>query len=125
MKRTKEERKIIRHYRIRKKVTGTTERPRVCVHKTLKHIYAAAHDDCSKSEGCVTLVSVTTNTKANKASGKSSFCNIENAKIIGANMGNSLKEKGITSVVFDRAGYRYHGCVKALAEALRKTGINI
>ena len=125
MKRTKETRRKIRHYRIRKKVRGAVERPRLCVHKTLRHHYVTVADDMSRPGGSVTILNMTTNTKATKESGKKTFCNIPNAQKLGEAVGKALVEKGIKQVVFDRAGYRFHGCVKALADAMIKAGVKI
>jgi len=125
MKRTKETKREIRHLRIRKKVVGSAERPRLTVRKTLKHIYLSVLDDTSRPEGSVAILNVTTNTKAMKASGKKTFCNIKSAQTMGETLGKTLLEKGISQVVFDRAGYPYHGCIKAVAEAVRKAGVTI
>ncbi|MBN1903430.1 50S ribosomal protein L18 [Candidatus Sumerlaeota bacterium] len=125
MKRSKELRKEIRHLRIRKRIIGTAERPRLCIHKTLKHIYATVSDDTTNPEkGAITIASVSTNTKDMKQD-KKSFCNIACAKKLGTAVGKILLEKGISQVVFDRAGYPYHGCVKTIAEAVRETGVRI
>jgi len=125
MKRTKEYRRKIRHYRIRKKVKGTPECPRLCVRMSLKHLYVTASDDSSRPQGSITLLNLTTNSKEWKASDKKSFRNIENAGMLGEKLGKTLLEKGIKQAVFDRAGYKYHGCVKAIAEAVRKAGVQI
>lgn len=125
MKRTKYLRKKIRHYKIRKRISGTPEKPRLCVHKSLKHIYVTVLDDVSRPEGSVTLLNMTTNTKENKAGKKKSFRNIESATKLGEAVGKALLEKNIKTVVFDRAGYKYHGCVKAVAESARKAGVKI
>ena len=107
-----------RHLRIRKKVIGTPERPRLCMHKSLKHIYAQIVDDSSGR----TLVEATTNSKAFK-NGKKSFCNVESAKKLGVDLAKKATETGVKKVVFDRGGFLYHGCVKALAEAAREGGL--
>ena len=119
MQLTKKERLKRRHLRVRKKVAGTPERPRLAVRKSLKHLYAVVIDDSSPA-GSKTLCSYTTATKANV--GKH-FANIEQAAVLGATVGNDLKAKGITHIVFDRGGYRYHGTVKSLAEAIREAGV--
>ena len=111
--------------RIRKKVNGTAEHPRVCIHKSLKHIYLTVVDDGSREEGSLAILNLTTNTKTWKDSGKKSFRNIASAKKLGEMTAKALLEKGIKKVVFDRAGYQYHGCVKAVAEAIRESGITI
>lgn len=120
MKLTREERLARRHNRVRAKISGTPERPRLMIRRTLKNLYAQVYDD-SVVGGSRTLVAVTTATKDNK--GKHS-ANIPSAKALGAQAGEVLKQKGISSIVFDRGGYRYHGVVKAFAEAVREAGIN-
>lgn len=108
-----------RHLRIRKKIQGTAERPRLSVYKSLKHLYVQLTDDLSGK--C--LLSVTTNTKANKASGKKSFANVESGKELGAQLAEKARGAGVESVVFDRSGYRYHGIVKSIADAAREAGL--
>ena len=76
-------------------------------------------------KGCLTLVNMTTNREDNKSKGKKSFCNIPEAKSLGQSVGKALLEKGIKNAVFDRAGYLYHGCVKAIAESIRAVGVQI
>lgn len=115
----KEATRMRRRLRIRKKVLGTAQRPRLCVYKSLKHLYVQAVDDTTGR----TLAAVTTNTKAAKDGGKKSFANIAMAKTIGQAIGGKLKEAGVTQVVFDRSGYPYHGIVKAIAESAREAGL--
>ena len=119
MKLTQKDRLKRRHFRVRKKVSGTTERPRLCVRRTLKHFYAQVIDD-SQVLGSTTIASFSTATKDN--SGKH-MRNIAQATELGKFIGEALKGKGITQIVFDRGGYRYHGCVKALADGIRESGI--
>jgi large subunit ribosomal protein L18 len=107
-----------RHLRVRRKVSGTIERPRLCIHKSLKHIYAQVIDDAAGR----TLCAATTNTKANKAEGKS-FSNVAWAKKLGAEVAAKAKQAGIEAVVFDRGGNRYHGVVKAFGDAAREAGL--
>ena len=102
------------HRRIRHKVRGTGERPRLAVYRSLNHIYAQVIDD---DQGH-TLVSASSLEK-NGASGG----NVAGAKSIGKLVAERAKEKGIKSVVFDRGGYLYHGRVKALADAAREGGL--
>ena len=111
--------RLKRHRRVRKKVSGTPERPRLCVFKSIKHIYAQIIDD----ENGLTLVSASTLSPdlRDKISGGS---NTEAAKAIGEVIGKKAVEKDITNVVFDRGGYLYHGRVKALAEAAREAGLS-
>ncbi len=111
----KKEARARRKLRIRKKVHGTPERPRLTVFRSLKHIYVQLVDDLSGK----TLISVSSAEKAFQGSGG----NVEGAKKIGTVVGEKAKEKGIQKVVFDRGGYLYHGRVKALAEAARETGL--
>jgi len=104
------------HGRIRKKVRGTTARPRLAVFRSLNHIYAQLIDD----EKGVTLCSASS---VEKSAGGATGGNIAAAKTIGQLIAERAKEKGITSVVFDRGGYIYHGRVKTLAEAAREAGL--
>jgi large subunit ribosomal protein L18 len=104
------------HERIRSKVRGTTERPRLAVFRSLKHIYAQVIDDVHGR----TLVSASS---AEKSSNLKSGGNLAGAKEIGKLVAGRAKEKGITKVVFDRGGYLYHGRVKALAESAREAGL--
>ena len=121
---SREERRKRRHLRIRRKIRGTPERPRLCIKKSLRHIYAQVVDDVSNPNGSVSLLIATTNTKEFKSSGRKHFCNMEYARLLGHKVGELLKQKGITQVVFDRSGYPYHGIVKAFADAVREKGIN-
>jgi len=105
------------HSRIRRKVQGTAERPRLAVFRSLNHIYAQVIDDVNK----VTICSAST---VEKSAGVSSGGNIEAAKSIGKLIAERAKEKGVNSVVFDRGGYIYHGRVKSLAEAAREAGLH-
>lgn len=108
-----------RQLRIRKKIVGSAERPRLCVYKSLKHLYAQVIDDASGR----TLVAATTNTAENKAGGKRSFANIASAKMLGRQIGEKAQAAGVAQVVFDRSGFQYHGIVKALADAAREAGL--
>lgn len=109
------ERRAKRHGRVRKKVSGTTERPRVNVFRSTNHLYVQAINDV---EGR-TLVGAST--KAVTKSGG----NIKAAELLGKHFAKLLNEKGIKKVVLDRGGYKYHGRIKALAEALRADGISL
>jgi large subunit ribosomal protein L18 len=107
-----------RHLRVRKKVFGTPERPRVSVYRSLKNMYAQLIDDTTGS----TLVSASTldeNIKGKIDNGS----NKEAAKLVGQLLAQRALEKGIHSVVFDRGGYIYHGRVKELAEGARDGGL--
>ena len=110
--------RIQRHRRLRKKVTGTPARPRLCVFRSLKHLYAQVVDD---TRG-LTLASACTREKSVRE-GLSSTGNLEAAKRVGEVVAQRAKERGIEGVVFDRGGYNYHGRVKALAEAARAAGM--
>ncbi len=103
------------HKRIRRKLRGTGERPRLAIFRSVAHIYAQVIDD---DEG-KTLVAASSVDKENKVNGG----NVAAAKAIGTRVAERAKEKGITRVVFDRGGYRYHGRVKALADAAREAGL--
>lgn len=110
--------RIIRHQRIRKKIAGTAERPRLCVFRSLKHIYAQLIDD----ERGHTVIGVSTLTPEVRAATPYGG-NIAAAKAVGKLVGQKAREQNITQVVFDRAGYKFHGRVAALAEAVREEGI--
>ena len=101
--------------RIRQKVAGTSERPRLAVFKSLKHIYVQVIDDASGK----TLVSASTRDKDSGTKG----ANAAAAKAVGALIAKKAKDKGIKQVVFDRGGYLYHGNIKALADAARENGL--
>jgi len=101
--------------RIRRKVSGTTERPRLAVFKSLKHLYVQVIDDASGK----TIVSASSRDKDTSSKGANSAA----AKALGAAIARKAKDKGITRVVFDRGGYLYHGNIKALADAARENGL--
>jgi large subunit ribosomal protein L18 len=103
------------HRRIRRKLAGTAERPRLAVFRSVAHIYAQVIDDAQGR----TLVSASSVDKGAKTNGG----NVAAAKAIGKLVAERAKDKGITTVVFDRGGYQYHGRVKALAEAARAAGL--
>jgi len=105
-----------RHARVRARVEGNADRPRLCVYRSLKHLYAQVIDDRDGK----TLASASTLElrEAKKPTG-----NIEAAKQVGTLIAGRLKEKGMEKVVFDRGGYLYHGRVKAVADAARAAGL--
>jgi large subunit ribosomal protein L18 len=103
------------HKRIRSRVEGTPERPRLAVFRSVNHIYAQVIDD---GQGH-TLVAAASTEKDLRGKGG----NVEGAKLIGKKVAERAKEKGISKVVFDRGGYQYHGRVKALADAAREAGL--
>ena len=115
----REERRRRIHYRIRKHVNGTPERPRLAVFRSNKQIYAQVIDD----ENGVTLVAAASNDKALAAECKGKN-GIDAASIVGKAVAARALEKGITAVSFDRGGYLYHGRVKSLADAAREGGLN-
>ncbi len=112
------------HERIRKKMQGTAERPRLNVYRSLNHIYVQVIDDLNGK----TLVSAST-AEGKKAEGKrvegkkAIGGNVASAKAVGKTIAERAKAKGVTKVVFDRGGYLYHGRVKALADAAREAGL--
>lgn len=108
--------RIKRHKRVRGKVSGTAQCPRLNVFRSAKHIYAQLIDD----NAGVTLVSASTLEKGFDGNGG----NAEAAKKVGEALAKKAKDKGITDVVFDRSGYVYHGRVAALAEGAREGGLN-
>lgn len=110
--------RVYRHKRIRKKITGTSERPRVCVHRSLKNFYAQAIDDVERK----VLFGMSTKSKLmnNKLNGGG---NINAASQLGECFAAEAKKKGISKISFDRGGYLYHGRIKAFAEAARKAGL--
>ena len=101
--------------RIRKKVSGTSERPRLAVFRSLKHVYAQVIDDATGT----TIASASSREKDASSKG----ANAAAAKAVGALIAKKAKDKGITRVVFDRGGYQYHGNIKALADAARENGL--
>ena len=107
--------RLIRHKRVRAKISGTAERPRLNVFRSLSNIYAQIIDDTTGN----TLVSASSVEKGFEGNGG----NKEAAKKVGAMIAERAKEKGITEVVFDRGGYVYHGRVKELAEGAREGGL--
>jgi large subunit ribosomal protein L18 len=117
---TKREGRLRIHSRIRRRVTGTPERPRLTVFRSLKHIYAQVVDDTAGR----TLVSAATLAKTAAKGSKTPYGgNVAAAKLIGKLIAERAVEAGIKDVVFDRGGHRYHGRVKALAEAAREAGL--
>ncbi len=114
-------RRIRRKNSIRNKVVGTAERPRMAVHKSNRSIYVQVIDDTDGKTLCgVSTLSETVRKKAGVATRK----NVNFATALGAAIAKTAIEKGITKVVFDRGGNRYHGVVKAIAESARKNGLD-
>lgn len=114
----KNQERVVRHKRVRRKLSGTSERPRLCVYRSLNQIYAQVIDDVKG----VTLASASTLDKDVKAlcEGKSKS---EQAKIVGETVAKRAMEKNIQEVVFDRGGYIYIGRVQALADGAREAGL--
>lgn len=109
---TRDERRYRRHLRVRKKVAGTTERPRLVVFRSLKHVYAQLVDDVQMR----TLMTV-----ADVKGGEGT--KTERSADVGRRLAQQAKDAGITQVVFDRGGYKYHGRVKAVADGAREGGL--
>jgi large subunit ribosomal protein L18 len=105
------------HRRIRRKVRGTTERPRLAIYRSLNHIYAQVIDD----ERGQTLASASTTEKDLRSN---TGGNVEAAGLVGRTIAERAMAAGVSSVVFDRGGYLYHGRVKALTDAAREAGLN-
>ncbi len=117
---TRGERRLAVHKRIRKRIRGTAERPRLAVFRSLRHIYAQIIDD----ERGITLATASTLDRVLRVDGRPRYGgNIAAAREVGKLIAARALEKGITRVVFDRGGYRYHGRVRALAEAAREAGL--
>ena len=106
------------HARVRTRVIGTPERPRLCVYRSLEHIYAQVIDDSNRR----TVVSASSLDKEVKKNLKGGG-NVASAKAVGKFIADRAKAAGVVSVVFDRGGYKYHGRVKALADAAREAGL--
>ncbi|MGD1212317.1 MAG: 50S ribosomal protein L18 [Candidatus Acidiferrales bacterium] len=106
------------HVRMRKRIAGTSERPRLCVHRSTRHIRAQVVDDASGH----TIVSASSLDKEVRAQIKGGG-NIAASKVVGKMVAERARAKGVDKVVFDRGGYQYHGRVQALAEAAREAGL--
>ena len=114
----KNAKRLQRHKRVRKKVNGTTQRPRLCVFRSSNNIYAQIIDDVNR----VTLVSASS-LEAEVKGSVSHGGNKAAAKMVGQMIAKKAVEKGITEVVFDRGGYLYHGRIQELAEGAREAGL--
>jgi large subunit ribosomal protein L18 len=108
----------VRHFRVRKKITGTTERPRLNVFRSSKHIYAQIIDDVQG----VTVAAASTLDK--ELDGIENGGNVEAARKVGELIAKRAAEKGVNNVVFDRGGYLYHGRIQSLADAAREAGLD-
>ena len=118
-KKSRNEARKRRHRRVRARISGTAERPRLNIYRSLEHMYAQVIDD----EAGHTLVSAASNEQelSEQLSGKTKT---EAAELIGKTVAERALDKGIETVVFDRGGFRYHGRVQALADAAREAGLN-
>ena len=110
--------RVVRHARLRKKVAGVPQRPRLCVFRSLRHIYAQIIDDTAGT----TLAAASSQEEAGKG-GAREGAKLGVAATVGKLVAERAKAKGITQVVFDRGGYKFHGRVKALADASREAGL--
>jgi len=110
--------RVVRHIRVRKKVQGDGARPRLCVFRSLRHIYAQVIDDTTGH----TLASASS-LEAATGNGTESTAKLVTSQSVGKLVAERAKEQGIKEVVFDRGGYKYHGRVKALAEGSREAGL--
>lgn len=113
----KNEQRIKRHHKVRMKVTGTADKPRLCVFRSNGHIYAQLIDDSSGRTVASSSDQVITSAK------KGDFLKVENAKAVGFDLAAKAKDLKIKEVVFDRGGYLYTGRVKALADGAREGGL--
>jgi len=108
-----------RHARLRKKLSGTQERPRLYVRRSLHHVYATLVDDARGH-----TIAAASTLEASVAGPLGSKTNVEAAKAVGSAIAAKAKAAGISDIVFDRGGYKYHGRVRALADAAREAGLN-
>lgn len=113
----KDQRRQKRRLSIRNKISGTTERPRICAMKSNKHISVQLIDDTNS----VSLFTVSTYGKDAAADS----CNVEGAKKVGVKVATMMKQKNLTTAVFDRAGYKYTGVIAALVQSIRESGIQV
>ena len=116
--RSNKSRRIMRHTRVRRNLRGSSERPRLAVYRSLNHVYAQVIDDDKR----VTLVAASSLDGPIKEQ-KNGSKKADVSEMVGTLVAQRAKEKGINSVVFDRGGYKYHGRIKALADAARKGGL--
>ncbi|MCX8094009.1 MAG: 50S ribosomal protein L18 [Candidatus Goldbacteria bacterium] len=111
--------RYIRHRRVRKKVIGTAQKPRLIIFKGARTLFAQVIDDTASK----TLIGIASNSKELKSLIKGP--NIEGAKILGKFIAEKCKEKGIKEVILDRGGYKYHGVIKSFADSVRENGVKI
>lgn len=105
--------------RRKRRIIGTAEKPRLVVSRSLKYVYGQIIDDYSQK----TIIGASENSKELKAAVKKAKSKVESSKLVGEYLAKQAKKKKIDSVVFDRNGYKYHGRIKALAEAAREAGL--
>jgi large subunit ribosomal protein L18 len=110
--------RLVRHARVRAQLEGTSTKPRLCVFRSLNHIYAQVIND-TQGHTIATASTIDPEIKT-EVQGKTK---VTAAGLIGLLLANRAKEKGVTQIVFDRGGYKYHGRIKALAEAAREAGL--
>ena len=118
-KRSLNDLRVRRHLRLRQKVKGTEQRPRLCINRTLRHIHAQLIDDVN-GKTVVAATTMQSDVAAQVQGGKGSR---EAAKIVGQVLAQRAREKGVESVVFDRNGNKYHGAIKEFADAAREGGL--
>jgi large subunit ribosomal protein L18 len=118
-KRTLQEQRKRRHLRLRQKIKGTSQRPRLCINRTSKHIHAQIIDDTAGH----TLAAASTVQDSIGGQIEGGKGSVAAARVVGAAIAQIAKDKGIEAVVFDRNGNQYHGAVKELAEAAREAGL--
>ena len=116
--RTRRGRRVMRHRRVRRRISGTAERPRFAVFRSLSHIYAQLIDDV-RGVTLAAASSLESQVREQKDGKRKS----EVSRVVGALIAERAKESGVSTVVFDRGGYRYHGRVKELADAAREGGL--
>ena len=115
----KRQRLVRAHRRVRNRITGTSERPRLAVYKSLRYVYAQVIDDASGR-----TLAQANSAESDLASGlEESTSSLQAARAVGAAIADRAREQGIDSVVFDRGGYIYHGKIKAVADAAREQGL--
>ena len=116
--RTRKSRRVMRHLRVHRKVKGTTQRPRLSVFRSLHHVYAQVIDD---TQGVTLAAAASIESQVREK--RDGLPKTEVSKLVGALLAQRAKDRGITAVVFDRGGYKYHGRVKAVADAAREGGL--
>lgn len=116
--RTRKSMRLMRHARVRRRLTGTADRPRLSVFRALNHVYAQIIDD---GEGSTLAAASSVESEVRER--KDGLSKTEVSRVVGRLLADRAKKRGVTTVVFDRGGYKYHGRVKALADVLREEGI--